>query len=185
MTRLMPAPTFAGGQAMTVARPVQHSRISSGTVMTQVDFSQGVSDHTAELARRLLSRFSRVVLIGVLGNKGGEYNPAFSLEQFVPHLEEALSRKVWFIGTNVGPDAESALDGIPAGSVVLLENLRFCKSEQRNPRSFAIRLSCLADFLHIDAGHVPPQAWAHELANLLPAALPHAPNHERTPAWPG
>ncbi len=170
---------------MTVARPVQHSTISSGTVMTQVDFSQGVSDHTAELARRLLSRFSRVVLIGVLGNKGGEYNPAFSLEQFVPHLEQALSRKVWFIGTNVGPDAESALDGIPAGSVVLLENLRFCKSEQRNPRSFAIRLSCLADFLHIDAGHVPPQAWAHELANLLPAALPHAPNHERTPAWPG
>lgn len=169
---------------MIATRPVQHSKRSSGTVMTQVDFSQGVSDHTAELIRRLLSRFSRVVLIGVLGNKGGEYNPAFSLEQYIPDLEEALSGDVWFIGTNVGPDAESTLDRIPAGSVVLLENLRFCKSEQRNPRSFAIRLSCLADFLHIDAEYVPQQPWAHELANLLPAALPHAPNHERTPAWP-
>ncbi len=170
---------------MTATRPVQPSRGSSGTVMTQVDFSQGVTDHIAALVRRLLSRFSRVVLISTLGNKGGEYNPAFSLEQFIPQLEAALSRPVWFIGMNVGPDAEAALDRIPAGSAVLLENLRFCKSEQRNPRSFAIRLSCLADFLHIDANHVPQQPWAHELANLLPAALPHTPRHERTPAWPG
>jgi phosphoglycerate kinase len=170
---------------MKATRPVQLSKGAGGTVMTQVDLSQGVSDHIAGLVTDLLNRFSRVVLVSVLGDKGGEYNPAFSLEQFVPHLEQALSREVRFIGTNVGPDAEATLDRIPAGSVVLLENLRFCKSERRNPRSFAIRLSCLADFLHIDADHVPQQPWAHELANLLPAALPLTPNHERKTAWPG
>jgi 3-phosphoglycerate kinase len=103
----------------------------------------------------------------------------------LPQLQAGLDRPVHFIATRPGAETEAALDRLPGGCVVLMENLRFCPSEQRSPRSFAIRLSCLADRLYIDPANVPAHAWALELANLLPAAMPHAPNMESTRSWPG
>lgn len=169
---------FADPAAKAETAPEHRTGGDCGTVMMHVDLSRGVTRRIVNPVRLLLQRFGRVLLVSALGDLRGEYNPAFSLERFVPQLQAALARPVHFIGTNPGPETEAALDRMPQGSVVLIENLRFCPSEQRSPRSFAIRLSCLADHLYIDPEDVPEHAWALELANLLPAAMPHAPTTE-------
>lgn len=65
-----------------------------------------------------------------LGRPDGKVQEKYSLKPVAGELEKQLSRTVIFLNESVGSDVESAVNGAPAGSVILLENLRFHIEEE-------------------------------------------------------
>jgi phosphoglycerate kinase len=77
-----------------------------------------------------LSRGASVVLMSHLGRPDGKADPKFSLKPVAEKLAELLGRPVTFLPDCVGPATEAACAKLAAGSVVLLENLRFHIEEE-------------------------------------------------------
>ena len=65
-----------------------------------------------------------------LGRPDGKVQEKYSLKPVAGELEKQLSRSVIFLNDSVGPEVEKAVNEAPAGSVILLENLRFHIEEE-------------------------------------------------------
>ena len=93
-----------------------------------------------------LDRGAAVVVASHLGRPKGRPNPTLSLQPVATRLAELLGRDVAFAPDCVGDRAKAAVDahGKPGG-VVLLENLRFHREEEKNGPQFAKALASLAD----------------------------------------
>jgi len=115
---------------------------------------------------------SRVVLASHLGRPKGEVRPEFSLRPVATRLSELLERDVPFAIDCVGPVAAKTVAEAPDGGVVLLENLRFHKEEEKNDDAFAAQLATLADVYVNDAFGAAHRAHAsvEALARKVPEA---------------
>jgi phosphoglycerate kinase len=60
-----------------------------------------------------------------------------SLRPVAERLSQLLGKPVAFAEDCVGPAAENAVKGAPAGGLVMLENLRFHPEEEKNDPAFA------------------------------------------------
>jgi phosphoglycerate kinase len=87
---------------------------------------------------------ARVLLASHLGRPKGKPDPRYSLRPVVPALAGLLGAAVAFADDCVGPGAESAAAALPAGGVLLLENLRYHAGEEKNEEGFAAALAALA-----------------------------------------
>ncbi|KAG5416162.1 hypothetical protein IGI04_003729 [Brassica rapa subsp. trilocularis] len=77
--------------------------------------------------------------------------PKFSLAPLVPRLSELLGIEVKKADDCIGPEVESLVASLPEGGVLLLENVRFYKEEEKNDPEFAKKLASLADLYVNDA----------------------------------
>ncbi len=142
---------------------VQDINIREKKLIIRVDFNVPLDDSfhitddrriTAALPTiqyALKNGASKVILMSHLGRpKGTGFEKAFSLEPVAKHLQELLKEKVLFLNECVGPAVK---EGIAKSSerVVLLENLRFHKEEEKNDAGFAKELASLADIYVNDA----------------------------------
>jgi 3-phosphoglycerate kinase len=94
---------------------------------------------------------SKVILMSHLGRpKGTGFESAFSLKPVAVRLEELLKEKVTFLEDCIGRSVKEAITN-SANRVVLLENLRFHKEEEKNDPAFAKELAGLADIYVNDA----------------------------------
>jgi 3-phosphoglycerate kinase len=94
---------------------------------------------------------SKVILISHLGRPSGEgFEEEFSLEPIAVHLEKLLNEKVLFVPHSIGPSVKDAI-AKSSERVLLLENLRFHKEEEKNDPEFAKELASLADIYVNDA----------------------------------
>jgi phosphoglycerate kinase len=101
--------------------------------------------------RYALEQGATVILASHLGRPKGQVNSKYSLRPIVAKASELLERPVIFAEDCVGEPAKAAVAGIPAGGVVLLENLRFHAEEENNDVEFARQLASLADLYVNDA----------------------------------
>ena len=93
----------------------------------------------------------KVILMSHLGRpKGTGFEAEFSLKPVAVHLEKLLNSKILFLNDCVGETVKSAIDK-SSERVVLLENLRFHKAEEKNDPVFAKELASLADIYINDA----------------------------------
>lgn len=92
-----------------------------------------------------------VVLMSHLGRPKGGPEAKYSLAPVVPVLEQLLGQKVYFAEDCVGPVAEEAAAGLPEGGVLLLENTRFHKGEEKNDLDLAQQMAKLGDIYVNDA----------------------------------
>ena len=93
----------------------------------------------------------KVILISHLGRpKNGPEN-CFSLKHLVNHLSTVLEVDVAFANNCIGKTAETAINNLEEGSVLLLENLRFHSEEKLGDTAFAKQLANLADIYINDA----------------------------------
>lgn len=93
----------------------------------------------------------KVILISHLGRpKNGPEN-CFSLKHLVNHLSKVLEVDVAFANNCIGKTAETAINNLEEGSVLLLENLRFHSEEKLGDTAFAKQLANLADIYINDA----------------------------------
>ena len=101
--------------------------------------------------RYVLDKGAAVILASHLGRPKGQVNPKYSLKPIVAKASELIGRPVVFAEDCVGDAAKAAVAGMPAGGVVLLENLRFHPEEEKNDAEFAKQLALLADLYVNDA----------------------------------
>ncbi|OAY71180.1 Phosphoglycerate kinase, cytosolic [Ananas comosus] len=98
----------------------------------------------------LVGNGARVILCTHLGRPKG-VTPKYSLKPLVPRLSELLGVNVVITNDCIGEEVEKTVDALPDGGVVLLENVRFHKEEEKNDPEFAKKLASLADLYVNDA----------------------------------
>ena len=126
--------------------------------------------------RYLIEQGSKVIIISHLGRPDGEVVAKYSLHPVAKRLSELLGQPVGFVNTTVGVEAESAVNQLNDGEVLVLENLRFnpgeASKDEGERETFAGELAKLGDFLVSDGFGVVhrKQASVYELAKKLPSA---------------
>lgn len=118
------------------------------------DFS--VSDDTRIQAavpsiKKVLNDGGSAILMSHLGRPKGGPEEKYSLKHIISAVEAALGTKVQFASDCIGEEAEIKAAGLKAGEVLLLENLRFYKEEEKGDKDFAQKLSKLGDVYVNDA----------------------------------
>nr|WP_198153319.1 phosphoglycerate kinase [Thermotalea metallivorans] len=96
---------------------------------------------------------AKVILMSHLGRPKGEANKKYSLEPVAKRLAELLNQEVIFAAddTVVGENARKAVAEMKDGEVVLLENVRFRKEEEKNHPEFSKELASLGELFVNDA----------------------------------
>ena len=101
--------------------------------------------------KKLVDGGGRVILMSHLGRPKGGPEPKYSLKPTADRLGELLGKPVAFSPDAIGPDAEAAVGALKDGDVLILENLRFRKDEEKNDANFAASLAKFADVYVNDA----------------------------------
>jgi phosphoglycerate kinase len=129
-------------------------------------------ERVAPTLKELAGKGARVVVLSHFGRPDGKRVPEMSLKPLVEPLSKALGMPVAFADDCVGAAAEAAVRALKNGEVLLLENLRFHKEEEKNEAGFIDKLSALGDIYINDAFSAAHRAHASTegLANRLPAA---------------
>nr|VDC81717.1 unnamed protein product [Brassica rapa] len=123
-----------------------------------LDDNQTITDDTRIRAaiptiKYLIENGAKVILSTHLGRPKG-VTPKFSLAPLVPRLSELLGIEVnrfMLCLTKIKQSLESLVASLPEGGVLLLENVRFYKEEEKNDPEFAKKLASLADLYVNDA----------------------------------
>ena len=130
--------------------------------LVRVDFNvpldgQTITDTTRIRAalptlRYILDRQPKaVILISHLGRPKGERVADLSLAPVAPALAQLLGPEVAFAADCIGPQAEDAINDLPTGGLILLENTRFHAGETKNDPRFAAALAAHGDVFVNDA----------------------------------
>ncbi|HRO07153.1 MAG TPA: phosphoglycerate kinase [Ferruginibacter sp.] len=106
---------------------------------------------TLPTLRKILNDGGSVILMSHLGRPKEGPTEKYSLRHLVNHLSDLLKVKVQFANDAVGDDAANMAAHLKAGEVLLLENLRFHKEEEKGDRAFAEKLSKLGNVYVNDA----------------------------------
>jgi len=101
--------------------------------------------------RKILADGGCVILMSHLGRPKGGYEQKFSLKHLVKHLSGLLKKDVFFAEDCIGEPAIKRAAALKGGEVLLLENLRFYKEEEKGDKDFAWKLASLADVYVNDA----------------------------------
>jgi phosphoglycerate kinase len=101
--------------------------------------------------RNIIDRGGRLILMSHLGRPKGGPEPKYSLKPVADRLHEVLGKDVKFAADSIGPEVEKAANGLQDGQVLLLENLRFHKEEEKNDPNFAKQLAKLGEIYVNDA----------------------------------
>ena len=121
--------------------------------------------------RYLLEQNAAVIACSHLGKPKGEWKESLSLAPVAQHLSQLLGREVLFAKDIIGPDAQAKAAALQPGQIMLLENLRFDKGEEKNDPAFAKALADLAQIYVSDAFGTVHRAHASTagVAAYLPA----------------
>ena len=103
--------------------------------------------------KKILNDGGSVILMSHLGRPKDGPTDKYSLKHTLDHLQELLGKetRVLFATDSIGDDALTKSKNLQPGEVLLLENLRFYKEEEKGDESFAEKLSKLGDVYVNDA----------------------------------
>jgi 3-phosphoglycerate kinase len=98
----------------------------------------------------VMEKGGRLILASHLGRPKG-VTPEFSLDVCAKKLAELLGKEVKFVKDCIGAEAKTTADSLKDGEVMLLENVRFYKEEEKNDPEFAKKLAALGEIYINDA----------------------------------
>ena len=155
--------------------------IAGKRVLVRVDLNVPVKDgkvtdatrieRVAPTIRELSKKGAKVVLLAHFGRPKGEVVADMSLEQILPAVNDVLGTKVQFAADCIGEKAAAAIAAMQNGDILLLENTRFHKGEEKNDPDFTAALAANGDIYVNDAFSAAHRAHSSTegLAHLLPA----------------
>jgi phosphoglycerate kinase len=108
----------------------------------------------------LLAQNAVLVLASHLGRPKGAPVPEFTLAPVAKRLSELLGKEVLFAPDCVGEEAAAMAKALKPGQILLLENLRYHKEEEKNDPEFSRQLASLAEVAVNDAFGVSHRAHA-------------------------
>jgi phosphoglycerate kinase len=152
-------------------------------VLVRVDFNVPLDDSftitdtnridaTLPTIKKILSGGGSVILMSHLGRPKGGPEKKYSLVHLVPYLSAQLGLDVKFADDCIGASAIEMSGSLKPGQVLLLENLRFYKEEEKGDEVFAGKLAGLGDVYMNDAFGTAHRAHASTaiIANFFPTA---------------
>ncbi|MBP7849116.1 MAG: phosphoglycerate kinase [Lentimicrobiaceae bacterium] len=101
--------------------------------------------------RKVIAEGGCPVIMSHLGRPKQGPEDRYSLRHLVPYLEASLGKNVAFAPDCIGEEARNLAAGLKPGEVLLLENLRFYKEEEKGDAEFASKLASLGDAYMNDA----------------------------------
>ena len=157
--------------------------IAGKKVLLRCDFNVPLDKKTGEITsdtrivasvptiKLLLEKGCAVIACSHLGKPKGEWKPDLSLAVVAKRLSELLGQEVIFAKDIIGEDATAKAKALKGGEVMLLENLRFDKGEEKNDPAFAKALADMAEVYVSDAFGTVHRAHASTagVAAYLPA----------------
>src|SRR5947199_4458796 len=143
-------------------KTIREIDVAGKRVLVRVDFNvpldaeQHITDDTRIRAalptiEYLLDHGAAVILMSHLGRPKGKAVETMRLTPVAQRLSELLGRPVQMAPDCVGPEVEALAKALQPGQVLLLENLRFHKEEEKNDLNFARQLASLGDIYVNDA----------------------------------
>ncbi|MEO8668194.1 MAG: phosphoglycerate kinase, partial [Bauldia sp.] len=166
---------------MSPFRTLDDADVAGKRVLVRVDLNVPVADGmvsddtriraVAPTILEISDRGGKAILLAHFGRPKDGPEAKFSLRQIVPGLVAVLGRPVAFAEASVGDRAEKAVAALNNGGILLLENTRFEKGEEKNDAAYAKALAKLGDLYVNDAFSAAHRAHASTegLAHLLPA----------------
>ena len=151
--------------------------------LVRVDFNVPLNDRfditddtriTAAIGtiKKILADGGSVILMSHLGRPKDGPTEKYSLKHLVKHISSLLNnRNVLFASDCIGSEAVEMSAALQPGEVLLLENLRFYKEEEKGDVAFAEKLSKLGDIYVNDAFGTAHRAHASTavIAQFFPA----------------
>ncbi|MBM4405228.1 MAG: phosphoglycerate kinase [Chloroflexi bacterium] len=143
-------------------KTVRDINVADKRVLVRVDFNVPLDRETNAITddsrirealptiTYLIGQKAKVILCSHLGRPKGP-NPKESLAPTAKRLSELLGRPVQMAKDCIGPEAEAMAKALPAGGVLILENVRFHPQEEKNDPAFAKALASLAEAYVDDA----------------------------------
>jgi len=157
--------------------------VTGKRVLVRVDFNvpldaqQRITDDTRIRAalptiQYLLQHGAAVILMSHLGRPKGQVVETLSLTPVAERLSELLNQPVEMASDAVGSQVEALAQALKPGQVLLLENLRFHKEEEKNDLAFAKQLATLGELYVNDAfgtahrAHASTEGVTHTLPGV-------------------
>jgi phosphoglycerate kinase len=135
--------------------------LSGKRILTRVDFNvpldgERVTDDTRIRAalptiQKITQAGGKCILMSHLGRPKGGPDPKYSIKPAAKRLGELLDREVQTAPDCVGDEVKSMVDAMQDGEVLMLENVRFHKEEEKNDPAFAAQLAALGEVYINDA----------------------------------
>ncbi|GGH04722.1 phosphoglycerate kinase [Parapedobacter pyrenivorans] len=156
---------------------------SGKKALIRVDFNVPLDEHFAitddnriqgatPTIKKILNDGGAVVLMSHLGRPKEGPTEKYSLKHIVAHLSGVLGVDVQFANDCIGEEAYAKAAALKPGEVLLLENLRFYKEEEKGDAVFAEKLAKLGDVYVNDAFGTAHRAHASTavIAQFFPKA---------------
>ena len=163
-------------------KTIQDVDLRDKRVLVRVDFNVPqddagkITDDTRIRAalptiRYLAEHDAKVILMSHLGRPKGKVDEKWRLNPIAERLSELLGKPVQKVDEVVGPNVQAAVDALPSGGILLLENVRFQPGEEKNDPEFAKELANLGELFVNDAFGAAHRAHASTegVAHYLPA----------------
>lgn len=141
-------------------RKLDELELEGKTVFVRVDFNVPIDqgritephriDSALPTLRKILERARKIIVASHLGRPDGKIVAQYSMAPVHHYLEQAMKQSVIMAPDCVGPEVE-LLARDQQNRIVLLENLRFHKEEEKNDPGFSKALAALADIYVDDA----------------------------------
>ncbi|MFA5995016.1 MAG: phosphoglycerate kinase [Patescibacteria group bacterium] len=157
--------------------------VSQKTVLLRVDFNVPVDDagNVTDVTRIaaakptidfLRQQQAKIVLMAHFGRPKGQVVESLRFKPIIPTISKVLETPVQYVTECIGETVQAAIQQLPAGGVLMLENIRFYPGEEKNDQEFAQALAKLGDVYVNDAFGTAHRAHASTegLARLLPHA---------------
>lgn len=141
---------------------IEQQNFNGEKVLVRVDFNVPLNDQfeitddsrmraAVPTIEKIIQDGGSVIIMSHLGRPKEGPTEKYSLKHIVSHLSTLLNTEVKFATDCIGEDAANLATGLQAGDVLLLENLRFYKEEEKGDVEFAAKLARLGTFYVNDA----------------------------------
>ncbi|MBM7614361.1 phosphoglycerate kinase [Alkaliphilus hydrothermalis] len=123
----------------------------------------------------LLEEGAAVILMSHLGRPKGEANPKYSLAPIAQRISDLLDMEILFAEDDevVGEVTKEQAKELSPGKILLLQNVRYRKEEEKNENGFSEELASLGDLFINDAFGTAHRAHSSTagIANFLPSGM--------------
>ncbi len=147
---------------LTINDLIEQKKIKGNRILVRVDFNvplnenreitdpKRIMESLATIAA-ICTRGGKCILMSHLGRPKGERNPKYSLDVVAEFLSTQLQRKIFFADDCIGENVPRMIGEMKDGDILLLENLRYYKEEEKNDTEFAKKLASYGDIYVNDA----------------------------------